>query len=156
MSHKPYQWNVICLSCNQTKTNDQFYIHSNGKVRKQCKLCVLTRRKPIDKQVRNKIAAKYRETHREVQRQRCMEWRKNNLAYDAFRSATYRAQKVTGTPAWANIEAIKNFYLNCPKGYHVDHIIPLRGQLVSGLHVETNLQYLPAIENIKKKNIYHV
>ena len=55
-------------------------------------------------------------------------------------------------PAWADSEAIKNFYINCPAGHHVDHIIPLQGKLVSGLHVLANLQYLPAADNIAKGN----
>lgn len=58
------------------------------------------------------------------------------------------------TPKWINIESICEFYANCPKGYHVDHIIPLNGENVSGLHVAWNLQYLPAKENIKKSNKY--
>ena len=59
-------------------------------------------------------------------------------------------------PAWADKEAIRKFYLNCPEGFHVDHVIPLRGKLVSGLHIISNLQYLPALENIKKGNKYAV
>lgn len=55
-------------------------------------------------------------------------------------------------PPWANKEAIKQFYRNCPAGYHVDHIIPLRGRKVSGLHVMENLQYLLAKENLSKGN----
>lgn len=47
---------------------------------------------------------------------------------------------------------IIDFYSNRPDGYHVDHIIPLNGELVSGLHVLQNLQYLPAVDNIRKGN----
>lgn len=58
------------------------------------------------------------------------------------------------TPIWANKRDIRYFYLNCPEGYHVDHIIPLHGKFVSGLHVLENLQYLPATENLQKSNMF--
>ena len=60
--------------------------------------------------------------------------------------------KLQRTPSWANSEAIAFFYKHRPAGFHVDHIIPLQGKTVSGLHVETNLQWLPAFENGSKHN----
>ena len=62
------------------------------------------------------------------------------------------ADKIKRTPVWAEKEMIKDFYKKCPKGYHVDHIIPLRGKTVSGLHVLSNLQHLPAHKNLTKHN----
>lgn len=77
----------------------------------------------------------------------------NNVReYRRHQQATYRADLVQRVPKWANIASIVEIYNNCPKGYHVDHIIPLRGKLVSGLHVENNLQYLLAVDNIAKNN----
>lgn len=68
------------------------------------------------------------------------------------KSARRRAHLLNATPPWANLEKIKQIYLNCPTGYHVDHIFPLRGKNSCGLHVENNLQYLTIEENLKKSN----
>lgn len=68
------------------------------------------------------------------------------------KSARRRAKLIMATPKWANLEKIKEIYLNCPKDYQVDHIIPLRGKNVCGLHTEENLQYLTKEENLKKSN----
>lgn len=66
--------------------------------------------------------------------------------------AKRRAIKKQAIPVWANLEKIKEVYKNCPKGYQVDHIIPLQSDLVCGLHVDYNLQYLTPEENQRKWN----
>jgi 5-methylcytosine-specific restriction endonuclease McrA len=63
-----------------------------------------------------------------------------------------RADQMKRVPKWADLAAIRAFYKACPPGYQVDHIIPLRGKTVSGLHVLNNLQYLLAVENVRKSN----
>lgn len=79
-------------------------------------------------------------------------WHNNNKGHSASITARYRARKDQRTPKWADLEKIKQIYINCPKGMAVDHIVPLRGEIVSGLHVHNNLQYLPIEENCKKRN----
>lgn len=94
----------------------------------------------------------YRTVHKEA----CLDRSRNhyyaNKSSYLARNALRRAKKLNATPSWADHEKIKEIYNNCPEGYHVDHIVPLQGELVSGLHVECNLQYLTAEENLKKHN----
>lgn len=70
------------------------------------------------------------------------------------RQQIYKGERAKRIPLWYNLQQkeIENFYLNCPPGYQVDHIIPLKGDLVSGLHVIENLQYLSIEDNLRKGN----
>lgn len=79
-----------------------------------------------------------------------------NKPTDASRQARYKSNKLQRTPKWSEHTEISEFYRLCPAGYHVDHIIPLNGEKVSGLHVLGNLQYLTAEENCKKHNTYAI
>lgn len=63
-----------------------------------------------------------------------------------------RAVKLKAIPRWADNAKVNLFIDDCPVGLHVDHIIPLSGKTVCGLHVLENLQYLPAQENLFKNN----
>lgn len=73
--------------------------------------------------------------------------------------AKYRACKLNATPAWADLDKIQWFYnyaiwLSQITGvpHEVDHIIPLQGENVCGLHVENNLQVIPMRDNRIKGN----
>lgn len=74
-----------------------------------------------------------------------------------------RADKLQRCPAWADLGAIRAIHAEAQRRtletgieHHVDHIIPLRGELVCGLHVETNLQILTASENVRKHNRFEI
>ena len=63
-------------------------------------------------------------------------------------------------PSWYNSKLVNNIYNKCHKlnkiagfiKYHVDHIVPLQGNNVSGLHVQGNLQIILASANLSKSN----
>ena len=73
-----------------------------------------------------------------------------------FYNSKRRKEILLRTPVWADMAKIREIYNKCPEGHHVDHVIPLQGTNVSGLHIETNLQYLSAEDNMKKGNKFEV
>ena len=85
-------------------------------------------------------------------------YEQNKAMYYAKYVKRMRVQKMA-TPTWANLEAIVNIYkqsidISAKLGirYVVDHIIPLNGKNVCGLHVEYNLQVITETENLTKSN----
>ena len=151
---------MICNQCELELPETNFPIHTgNKKLRKQCKKCYygkIAKWEQRNPDRRLDYSKRFRSRHYELCLQRTREWRKNNLAYNVYRQSIYIARKQQQMPLWANKDKIKEIYLACPKEYHVNHIIPLKGKLVSGLHVENNLQYLLARDNIQKRNNYVV
>lgn len=70
--------------------------------------------------------------------------------YSRSRSSYNRRKKFKSACSqisWEEKILIGRFYKNCPKGYEIDHIMPIsRG----GLHCLSNLQYLTKEENRRK------
>ena len=150
-------YNVVCRVCEQEKNSTEYYLTRTKVLSTMCKVCHGEAGKQWRKNNPEKaleLTRKFRDANYELCLARTRAWREANKKYDAHRAKLYRTRKQNQCPSWANIEAIKQIYLTCPDGYHVDHIIPLKGKLVSGLHVETNLQHLPAKENMRKRNKY--
>jgi hypothetical protein len=85
-------------------------------------------------------------------------WRKNNMDKRRSNQAKRRAVKLNACPQWLSScqkEEIKLVYAHARilgEDYQVDHIIPLQGENVCGLHVPWNLQILPAKVNASKGN----
>jgi hypothetical protein len=76
-------------------------------------------------------------------------------AVNRAKVAKYKAAKLQHIPVWMTKDELKMmrfFYINCPEGCDVDHIVPLQGENVSGLHILSNLQYLTKEENGRKGN----
>ena len=106
-------------------------------------------------------AAKWRadnpERWKELQRKSDLK-RWKTPKYRAMNAEKMRRRR-TSMPPWADIAAIRSVYLEAQRltaitgvRHEVDHILPLKSETVSGLHVETNLRVIPGRENASKGN----
>lgn len=127
------------------------------------------------------ISKKWSIANRNSETLRAKEWRKNNpaaykkavsswrnknaiyyKAYMAFAANQRRIAKLKATPLWLNQNQQEQIFcryrvaaMYTAEGlgvWHVDHIVPLRGDDVCGLHVPWNLQVIPALANLRKGN----
>jgi len=174
----------VCKDCLEEKELSGFYNQKGCKfgVANICKLCTGARakawrlqnpekyKKQREKHYRknkkrlNLISKKYYEDNKERLQSINRDWKKLNKDSVAS-SVRLRKKKVrSATPSWLTKEhkqEIQQFYwlaqdLKTVTGesYHVDHIVPLKGENVCGLHVPWNLQVLPADINLSKGNKY--
>jgi hypothetical protein len=89
-------------------------------------------------------------------------WQKRNKGSVNANTRKYQTSKMQRTPAW--LTEFDHLKMKClyqvaamrseesGEDWHVDHIVPLQGESVSGLHVPWNLQVIRGIDNIKKSN----
>lgn len=148
-----------CFYCRQIK-------NSNPELKKKQKEASLKSKEKINARAReryqsNKQFEKLRShgkwiNNKEAIIARNKDWESRNyekaLSIYKSRNAVRKHRIKEQCPKWADKAKIREIYFNCPKGHHVDHILPLKGKNVCGFHVENNLQYLTASENCKKHN----
>lgn len=165
-----------CISCNIYKSKSEFSRATKrlDGLQCSCKVCNAEYRKQNNQRilqyakeyrVRNNDKIKsqlsaYRAIHKDTAIEYAKQWRRNNRGLRNAYEAKRKSSKLQCTPKWLNkkdVQAIKYLYqlakiLEAQTGYkwHVDHVIPLQGKQVCGLHVPENLQVIPAIKNLKK------
>lgn len=114
---------------------------------------------------KRQVAAKRRYAqNRDVALKHSKEYYQKNKSTVYTKTARRRAARISRTPVWADQVAIKSYYdvcsffneLNGYIKYHVDHIVPLQGKNVSGLHVHHNLRVILATENLSKNNRFEI
>lgn len=104
-------------------------------------------------------SAAWQAAHPEKSKRLAKELRQRYPEREVARVQRRNAAKIRAIPAWADMAAIARHYLNARYltevtgcQHHVDHIIPLRGKTVCGLHVENNLRAVPHYLNARKGN----
>lgn len=100
--------------------------------------------------------------NREKHNSKNRKWCRDNPEHNRAKAAKRRAKKLQATPEWLtqdHYSQIKAAYIHAKdceivsgEAYHVDHIVPLQGKNVCGLHVPWNLQVLPSDINLSKSN----
>jgi hypothetical protein len=148
-----YKEGKLCPKCNTTKKLivSRKHPHTNEPYSTiRCLQC--------KKNVNNKYCRDNPQAH--------AKWQKKNAEHiRAYQREYYRpkykerngvnAKRVRERTVYNDKKEIQKFYRNCPTGYEVDHIVPLNGKNVSGLHTMSNLQYLLVSENRSKSNKFN-
>ena len=153
-----------CTGCKTIKLLSDFHIDRKNKSgrRHKCKVCITEYNAKWQQENKEAINARNRKRYSDDPHKKIAEvllYKKNNPDKDNAWKMKRHAAKLQRTPAWADDWKIRQFYTMAQKlqklygvKFQVDHVIPLRGELVSGLHVETNLQIITASENSSKGN----
>ena len=158
---------MVCSKCKEDKSTDSFNKNpafSRG-YQYQCKICMYEGKKlwntknPEIKRARDK---RFRDSHREHLRVKEREYERANPAKMAAKVARRKLAKMKRTPPWLtkeHFDQIQIFYDSAARltkefgvKMNVDHIVPLQGENISGLHVPWNLQVISASENSSKSN----
>jgi hypothetical protein len=171
-----------CIECRQIKAKERYHADPQKAVAKV--LDYYQKNAELVKEKRRQRYAKNPEKELADSRIRVAEWRAANpdkvkaqkplkKAYKQANPekmtallAKRRAAKLQRTPKWLSVDdlwlieqayevaALRSKATNI--AWHVDHIFPLQGELVSGLHVPTNLQVIPWFDNLSKANKFEV
>lgn len=127
--------------------------------------CVECEKEKNNSEERKKYMSKYANKNRTKIRKIASEWQKKNKGKVNANTALRHTAKMQRTPAW--LTKHDKLHIKClyqvaamrtresGQEWHVDHIIPLQGEYVCGLHVPSNLQIIPAVDNMSKGNRYY-
>ena len=164
--------NTFCKECHkadsktrrQVKQQDPQYRQREAERKKQYRLRDRGNHRAYmkDWHIRNAAQQRiYNKKYREERKEYFIAYARNNKAQTLARTRAYQTAKIHRTPKW--LTAADYFEMECVYkycgalrsiglDYHVDHIIPLQGRTVSGLHVPNNLQVIHASDNLAKSN----
>lgn len=153
-----------CKACTRAKTKENYFADHEAKKEYHRQYAASGKKRPqvvTKEKQREYNASKYRR-NREKILAGVKKYQSENRAAANARKKAYKETKRGATPKWLvdhDKLVIEQKYLLAGihewvtgMKWHVDHVIPLRGAKVSGLHVPDNLQVILAEENLTKSN----
>lgn len=133
--------NGNCIECNRNYAMSHYKGNSS-----EC----ITKVKQYQSSNKNKVKSWAKNSYQNAKPAYFARVRKRELA------------KINRTPPWLSVEQLAEItaiykerdrlQTETGEAYHVDHIVPLQGSNVSGLHVPWNLRIIPAYNNLSKGN----
>ena len=155
-----YNKHARCKLCYKTAKGP--YIEANREKAKEAKRKCYRRDPASYKERNDEWKVQNRERYRELKHEQNSKYWQNNKGKCKANCRAYETAKIQRMPKWLTKEQrkeIEELYEIAAElswlsegGLNVDHIVPLRGKNVSGLHVPWNLQVIPASENFSKRN----
>ena len=110
-------------------------------------------RRDSDREGARAINRRFKARHKDRLAKQHADWARRNRDKRNASAARHKAAKLRATPVWADHAEIAAIYKTAAllgKDFHVDHIVPLQGATVCGLHCEANLRIIPARLNEAK------
>ena len=170
----------LCKHCETEKELSEFSKHAGCKfgVNSKCKECVKSYYKKYYSENKQKILKsnkEWYENNKDLHQQFVKDWSYNNpdkirKIHKRYRDknkdkicywSAKRRSRMKNSTLENYLDEVKEIYKKCTfinmmcyRKYEVDHIVPLQGKNVCGLHVPWNLQILTKEDNIKKGNKY--
>lgn len=156
-----------CAKCKIQKEISDFYTDKSKKdsLCTKCKTCIKEAHSIYyqnNSDERKEYQNQWRKQNPEYDIEYGKNWQKINRGKKNATTAKRHAAKLKATPKWLSIEQLKEIeeiYICATDlswlsedGLEVDHIVPLQGKSVSGLHVPWNLQIIPSKQNSSKGN----
>lgn len=170
-----YTANGACITCalervkayqdrnrELIKQRTKEYYHANKE------LCLARTKQWVDanKEYRSAQKREYAQRSSEAIKAKYKRYYEENYPRMLAKRNKQHADRLLRTPKWLTkddhwiieqayeLAALRTQMFGFP--WHVDHVLPLRGKQISGLHTPINLQVIPGVENLRKTNKFEV